>query len=71
MAILKNVCGQHFIREMEENFNMDTCIDTLRIMSGQKGLDEMPHYDMLNYYLERLSSDCLADLRKKMIINLI
>lgn len=34
MAILKNVCGQHSMREMEENFNTRNCIDTLRILSG-------------------------------------
>lgn len=71
MAILKNACGQHTMREMEENFNKETCIDTLRIMSGNNQLEEMPHYDTLNYYLERLSPECLSDLRKKMITSLI
>lgn len=67
MAIPKNVCGQHSMREMEENFNRETCIDTLRIMSGNSYLKEMPHYDTLNYYLENLSPECLSGLRKKMI----
>ena len=71
MAILKNVCGQHSMREMEENFNTETCIDTLRIMSGNKKLKEMPHYDTLNYYLEKLSPECLSGLRKKMVTSLI
>lgn len=71
MAILKNICGQHSMREMEENFNKETCIDTLRIMSGNQRLDEMPHYDTLNYYLERLSPECLSELRKKMVTCLI
>jgi len=71
MAILKNVCGQHTMREMSENFNQENCIDTLRIMSGNPKLEEMPHYDTLNYYLERLSPDCLSDLRKKMVTSLI
>lgn len=71
MAILKNVCGQYSMREMDENFNKETCIDTLRIMSGNQELNEMPHYDTLNYYLERLSPKCLSDLRKKMITSLI
>ena len=56
---------------MEENFNEDICIDTLRIMSGHNNLEEMPHYDTLNYYLERLSPTCLSDLRKKMVTSLI
>lgn len=66
MAILKNICGQHSMREMEENFNMETCIDTLRRMSGNRSLDEMPHYDIPNYYPESLS-----DLRRKMVTSLI
>ena len=44
MAILKNVCGQYSMREMEENFNKETCIATLRIMSGNQKLNEMPHF---------------------------
>lgn len=71
LAILKNICGQYTMREMEENFNQDTCIDTLRFLSGNKKLKEMPHYDTLNYYLERLSPECLSDLRKKMVKSLI
>ena len=71
MAILKNVCGQHSMREMEENFNKETCIDTLRILSGHQALEEMPHYDTLNYYLERLSPECFSELRRKMVTGLI
>lgn len=71
LAILKNICGQYTMREMEENFNKDTCIETLRFLSGNQKLKEMPHYDTLNYYLERLSPECLSDLRKKMVTSLI
>ena len=41
MALLKNVCGQHTMREMDENFNLENCIDTLRLMSGNQRLEEM------------------------------
>ena len=71
MAILKNICGQHTMREMEENFNEEACIETLRILSGNEKLEEMPHYDTLNYYLEKLSPECLCILRKKMVTSLI
>ena len=71
LAILKNICGQYTMRQMEENFNDEKCIDTLRIMSGNKNLDEMPHYDTLNYYLEKLSPECLAEVRRKMVTSLI
>lgn len=39
---------------MEENFNKTNCIETLRIMFGNKTIQEISHYDTLNYYLEDL-----------------
>jgi len=69
-TVFSQLSGQYTMREMEENFNKETCIDTLRLMSGNRKL-KMPHYDTLNYYLERLSPECLSDLRKKMVTSLI
>lgn len=71
LVILKNICSQHSMRQMEENFNESVCINTLRILSGDKNLEEMPHYDTVNYYLERLSPEYLSTLRKKMVASLI
>ena len=71
MGILKNVCAQVSMREMDGNFNEETCITTLSQMSEDRNLKEMPHYDMLNYYLERLSPQCLPGLRAKMMASLI
>lgn len=71
MGILKNVCAQESMREMDENFNTEVCIDTLAWMSRDRNLKKMPHYDTLNYYLERLSPQCLTDLRAKMLTSLI
>ena len=71
MGILKNLCGMKTMHEMEENFNEDCCIETLRILSGDKQLNEMPHSDTLNYYLEKLSPKCISELRRKMIKSLI
>lgn len=71
MGILKNVCAVKTMHSMEEQFNEETCIDTLRILSGDPNLTEMPHSDTLNYYLEKLSPTCLADVRKQMIKSLI
>ncbi len=34
MGILKNVCAQLSMRQMEENFNEENCIRTLRLLSG-------------------------------------
>lgn len=71
MGILKNVCSQYTMREMEENFNTQNCIEILGFMSGNRKLNEMPHYDTLNYYLEKLSPECLSGLRKKMVTGLL
>ena len=71
MGILKNMCSLRTMRSMEEQFNEENCIDTLRIISGDKNLNEMPHSDTLNYYLEKLSPLCLADVRKMMVKRLI
>lgn len=71
MGILKNICSVKTMRSMDENFNEETCIRTLSILSGDPNLDEMPHCDTLNYYLEKLSPSCLADIRKQMIKRLI
>lgn len=71
MGVLKNMCAVKSMRSMEENFNEQQCIDTLRILSGSKDLVEMPHTDTLNYYLERLSPTCLAEVRKRMVKSLI
>ncbi len=71
MGILKNVCGIESMRQMEEKFNEETCIETLKILTGNNELDEMPHYDTLNYYLEKLAPVCLETVKKKMIKALI
>ena len=71
MGLLKNICSVLTMRDMEEKFNGETCIQTLRFLSGDQTLTEMPHYDTLNYYLERLSPACLADIRRRMVKKLI
>ena len=71
MGLLKNVCAVKTMRSMEEKFNEEECIATLRLLSGDQDLEEMPHHDTLNYYLEKLSPGCLSDVRKRMVKSLI
>lgn len=71
MGILKNICGVKSMHSMEEQFNASACIRTLGILSGNQEIEEMPHSDSLNNYLKKLSPQCLAELRKKMIKNLL
>lgn len=71
MGMLKNMCGVKTMHSMDENFNEAECIRTLSLISGNCELDEMPHCDTLNYYLMKLSPECLAQVRKKMISSLL
>ena len=59
------------MRQMEEKFNEQTCIETLRLLSGDRRLEEMPHYDTLNCYLEKLSPQCLSEIRRKLVASLL
>lgn len=36
MGILKNICAVKTMRSMEEQFNEENCIDTLRILDGDR-----------------------------------
>lgn len=71
MGLMKNMCAVRTMRSMEDNFNTETCIETLKLLSGDRTLDEMPHSDTLNYYLGKLSPECLSDIRRRMIKSLI
>ena len=50
-GILKNICAIKTMRQMGEKFNENTCIQTFGILTGNRGLKEMPHPDTLNWYL--------------------
>lgn len=53
--VRKVLSGVKTMHAIEEQFNEKNCIETIRILSGDKNLSEMPHSDTLIYYLERLS----------------
>ena len=71
LALMKNVCSVETMHQMDEMFNEETCIQTLSILSGNESLEEIPHCDTLNYYLEKLSPECLSELRRKMVRKLL
>ena len=71
LGLIKNACSVESMRQMEEKFNEETCIETFKFLTGNKNICEIPHYDTLNYYLEKLSPECLDELRRKMIKTLI
>ena len=71
VAIIKNICSIVSMRSMSDNFNDQTCIENIALLSGEPQLSEIPHYDTINYYLERLSPDQLANIRTEMVRELI
>jgi hypothetical protein len=71
MVILKNACNLQSMRDMTESFNKDECIENLKKHLGMEEIDELPHYDTINDFLERLSSEELGSLRTYMIKELL
>ena len=71
LGLLKNICSVESMHSMDDLFNEENCIRTLSVMSGDTKLEEIPHCDTLNYYLMRLSPDCLSGIRKRMVAALI
>ena len=70
-GILKNVCGVETMRDMNENFNEETCIRSLSYLSEDGQLEELPDFTTINNYLERLSPEELSGLRRHMVKELI
>ena len=71
VGILKNLCSVESMRQMTDLFNEDACISAIPLLSGNWDISEMPHGDTLNFYLERLSPECLSELRRKMVKELL
>ena len=67
LGILKNLCSVESMRGMGESFNEEVCIGNLAKIAGNTQLKEIPYYDTLNYYLEKLSPQAFADIRTKMV----
>ena len=71
LGLLKNMCAVGSMRQMNEKFNEEVCIGNLAKMSEEDGLEELPDYGTVNYYLGMLSPECLSGLRRKMVTELI
>ena len=71
MGIMKNVCSIKSMHQMDDFFNEEQCIRALSVLANDDRLEEMPHCDTLNYYLSKLSPECLKKLRTNMIKTLI
>ena len=54
MGLLKNMRAVKTMRSMEDSFHTETCMETLKLLSGHRELEETPHSDTLNYYPGKL-----------------
>lgn len=69
-VILKNICSIESMRNMTEQFNEDSCIETLSKLFDED-LDEIPHYVTINDFLERLQPEELYKVRGNIVKELI
>lgn len=71
MVIMKNVCNIEAMRDMTDEFNIDTSIENLSTFLGIETLEEIPHYDTVNDFLSRLDPEEMEEIRTYMIKELI
>lgn len=70
-VILKNIMSMESMRQMSTEFNRDEVIENVRVMLSKKEMDELPHYDTVNDFLEMLPPEELEKVRERMIKNLL
>ncbi|MGY0695048.1 transposase family protein, partial [Virgibacillus sp. FSP13] len=71
MMILKNACNLKSMRDMTSQFNKEDCIENIQKIIGLEELEELPHYDTINDFLEALEPTELEDVRTYMIQELL
>ncbi|MGM8364511.1 transposase family protein [Virgibacillus sp. W0181] len=71
MIIMKNACNTDSMRDMTDKFNMDECIENMRMYFKLDTLEELPHYDIINNFLSALNPEELGEIRTYMIKQLL
>jgi hypothetical protein len=66
-VIMKNVSGIVSMNKMTRDFNNDSVIENISIALGYDSLEEIPHYDTINDFLEKLEVSELEKIRDYMI----
>ena len=69
-VILKNSCTLESMRQMTEWFDDANCASNLGKLMGRK-IENIPHYDTINNFLERLDINELNKIRVEMVKKLI
>lgn len=67
VALLTHVMTIGSMRSMTEKFNKEECIENIRRILNNYELEELPHHDTINNFLEILPSEELKKIRTYMI----
>ncbi|WP_461205370.1 transposase family protein, partial [Clostridium sp. DL1XJH146] len=65
--IMKNITGIKSMNKMTTEFNRDECIDNIAKALGYEELEELPHHDTINNFLETLAPTEIEKIRDYMI----
>ena len=69
--MLKQATGLKSMRQLDESFNTEAAIGNVKSYLGISELEELPHYDTINDYLEKLEPMELEKIRLSMIKQLL
>lgn len=67
VMLMAKVMTIESMNDMTEKFNTDECIENFKKILGNEKLEELPHHDTINAFLEILDSRELENIRKYMI----
>lgn len=67
MTLLKNVFCIESMNNMTKSFNQEECIENIKMILDIDNLEELPHYDTINNFLKRLSTEEIEAIRDYMI----
>jgi len=67
IALLTHLMTINSMRSMTEEFNKEECIENIRKILDNQNLEELPHHDTINDFLEILPVDNLEKIRTYMI----
>ena len=71
MLFFKYACSIVSMHSMADKFNVEFVVENLLKLSGQAGLETIPHYQTINDFLARLSPVFLEEMRCNIITHLI
>jgi len=67
VALLTHLMTIGSMRSMTEEFNKEECIENIRKILNNYELEELPHHDTINNFLEILPADELKKIRANMV----